>query len=82
VRPDYYDSPQNKDHILSTSSVKLPDPKGRKTLGGTDESSPDKSCSLALQDCDRDNDSYEFSEGAGKSLEVVNRDDDCFEPGG
>lgn len=62
--------------------MKAPDPKGRKTLGGIDESGPDKSCSPASQDCDRCNDSYEFSEGAGKSLELVNEDDDCVESGG
>jgi hypothetical protein len=64
------------------SSVKAPDPKGRKTLGGTDGSSSDKSCSLASQDCNRGNDSYEFSEGVEGSLELVNGDDDCVEPGG
>ena len=81
MQPDCHDSPQNKDHILSTSSVKAPDPKGRKTLGGTDESSSDKSCSLVSQDCNRGNDSYEFSGGVG-SLELINGDDNCVEPGG
>ena len=82
VQSHCYDSPQNKDHILSTSSVKEPDPKGRKTLGGTDVSSPDKGRSLTSQDCDRGNDSYEFSEGVGGSLELVNGDDGCVQPGG
>jgi hypothetical protein len=82
VQPHCYDSPQNKVHILSGSPVKAPGPKGRKTLGGTDESSSDRSCSLASQDCDRGNDSNKFSEGVGGSLEPVNGDDDCVEPGG
>ena len=64
------------------SPVKAPGPKGRKTLGGTDGSSSDKSCSLASRDCDRGKDSYEFPEGAGESLELVNGDVDCVEPGG
>ena len=81
MRPNGHDSPQNKDHIMSTSSVKAPDPKGRKTLGGTDGSSSDKSCSLVSQDCNRGNDSYEFSGGVG-SPELINDDDDCVEPGG
>ena len=80
MQPDCYDSPQNKDHI---SSVKAPGPQGRKTLGGTDESSPDRSCSLALKDCDRGDNSYEFSGGVGGSFElVVEEDNDCVEPGG
>ena len=62
--------------------MNAPDPKGRKALGGTDESIPDKSCSLESQDCNRGNDSYEFSDGVGGSLEFVNGDDDCVEPGG
>ena len=61
--------------------MKVPDPEGRKTLGGTDESSSDKGCSLVSQDCNRGNDSYEFSRGVG-SLELINGDDDCVEPGG
>ena len=80
--PHCYDYPQNKVHILSTSSVKAPDPKGRKTLGGTDESSSDKSCSPASQDCDRGNDSNEFSGGVRGSPEAVDVDDDCVVPGG
>lgn len=62
--------------------MKASDLKGRKTLGGTDESSSGKSCSPASQDCDRGNDSYEFSGGVGGSLELVDEENDCVEPGG
>ena len=80
MHPDCYDSLQNKVNILSTSSVKAPD---RKTLGGTDESNSDRSCSLALKDCDRGDDSYELLWGVGGSLKlVVEEDDGCVEPGG
>ena len=51
-------------------------------LGGTDESSSGKSCLPASQDCDRGNDSYEFSGGVGGSLELVDGNDDCVEPDG
>ena len=60
--------------------MKAPDPEGRKTLGGTDESSWDQSCSLSSEDIA--NDSYEFSEGVRGSLELVNGDEDCVDPGG
>ena len=62
--------------------MKASDLKDRKTLGGTDESSSGKSCSPASQDCDRGNDSYEFSGGVGRSLELVDGDDNCVEPDG
>lgn len=77
-----YDSPQNRDHILSMSSTRVPESKGRKALGGTDESSSNKGCSLPLQGCDGGSDRDEFSGGVGGLLEFVNGDDDCVEPGG
>jgi hypothetical protein len=75
-------SPGSKEYILLTSSVKAPDPKGRKALGGTDGSSWDKGCSLASQVCDEGNNSNELSGGIGGSLELDNGGDDCVEPGG
>jgi hypothetical protein len=60
----------------------VPDPKGRKALGGTDGSNWDKGCSLASQVCDEGNDSNELSGGVGGSLELDNEDDDCVESGG
>ena len=62
--------------------MKSPDPIGRKALGGIDESSSNKSCSLELQGCDRGNDKCESSGGVGGPLELVNGDDECIEPGG
>ncbi len=70
--------PGKKEDILFTSSVKAPDPKGRKALG----SSWDKGCSLASQVCDEGNDSSELSGGVGGSLKLDNEDDDCVESGG
>ena len=67
---------------MSTSSVKSPDPIGRKALGGTNGSSSNKSCSLESQGCDRDNDRSESSGGVGGLPELANGDDDCIEPGG
>ena len=75
-------SPGSKEYILSTSSVKAPDPAGRKTLGGTDGSSWDKSCSLASLDCDEGKDSNELSGGVGGPLELVDGDGHCVESGG
>lgn len=62
--------------------MKAPDPKGRKVLGGIDESSSNNGCSLAMQGCDGGNDRYEFSGGVGGSLELVNGDGDCVQSGG
>jgi hypothetical protein len=67
---------------VSTSSVKAPDPKGRKTLGGTDESSWDKGCTLASLDCDEGKDSNELSGGVGGPIELDDGDDHCVESGG
>ena len=67
---------------MSTSSVKVPDPKGRKTLGGTDASSWDKGCSLAPLDCNEGKDSNELSGGVGGPTELVDRDDHCVMSGG
>ena len=82
MQPDCHDSPQNKDHILSTSSVKAPDPKVRKALGGTDGSSWDKGCSLASLYCNEGKDSNELSGGVGGPLELVDGYDHCVESGG
>jgi len=68
--------------MLSTSSVKVPDLKGRKTLDGSDGSGRDKSCSLASLDCDEGKDSNELSGGVGGPLELVDGDDHCVESGG
>jgi hypothetical protein len=62
--------------------VKAPDPKVRKTLGGTDESSWDKDCAPASQDCGGSNDSNEISGGVRGPLELVDGDDHCVESGG
>jgi hypothetical protein len=62
--------------------VEAPDPKGRKTLGGTDGSSWDKGRSLASLDCDEGKDSNELSGGVRGPLELVNGDDHCVESGG
>ena len=64
---------------MSTSSTKAPDPKGRKTLGGTDGSSWDKGCSLASLE---GKDSNELSGGVGGPLEIVDGDGHCAELGG
>ena len=61
--------------------MKVPDPKGRKTLGGADASSWNKGCSLASLDCDEGKDSNELSGGVGGPLEL-DRDDHCVESGG
>jgi hypothetical protein len=66
---------------LTTSSEKAPDPKGRKTLGGTDGSSWDKGCSLASLDCDEGKDSNELSGGVRGPLELVDGDGHCVESG-
>ena len=68
--------------MLSTSSVKAPDPKGRKKLGETDGSSWDKGRSLASLDCDEGKDSNELSGGVGGPLELVDGDGHCVESGG
>jgi hypothetical protein len=62
--------------------VKAPDPKGRKTLGGTDESSWDKDCTPASQDCGGSIDSNKISGGVRGPLEPVDGDDHCVESGG
>jgi hypothetical protein len=62
--------------------VKAPDPKGRKTLGGTDGSSWDKGCTPASLDCDKGKDSNELSGGVGGPLELVDGDGHCAESGG
>ena len=62
--------------------MKSPDPKGSKTLGGTDGSLWDKGRSLASLDCDEDKDSNELSGGVEGPLEVVEGDDHCVELGG
>ena len=62
--------------------MKAPDSKGTKTLGGTDGSSWDKCCTLALSDCDKGNDSNEVSGGVRGPLELVDGDDDCVGSGG
>ena len=61
--------------------MKVPDPKGRKTLGGTDESSWDKGCSLTSLDCDEGKDSNELSGDVGGPLELVDGDDHCVKSG-
>jgi len=68
--------------MLSTSSVKVPGPKGRRTLGGSNGSSWDKGCSIASLDCDEGKDSNELSGGVGGPLELVDGDDHCVESGG
>jgi hypothetical protein len=82
VQPDRYTPQEAKEHILSTSSVKAPDPKVRKALGGTDGSSWDKGCSLASLYCDEGKDSNELSGGVGGPLELVDGYDHCVESGG
>ena len=62
--------------------MKVPDSKGRKALGGTNGSSSNNICSLALLGCDEGTDRYELLGGVGGSLELVNGGDDCVEPGG
>lgn len=64
---------------MSKSSVKVPDPKGRKTLGGTDGSSWDKGCSLAPLDCDKIKNSDELLGGVGGPIELVDGDGHCVE---
>jgi hypothetical protein len=82
VQPDCYTPQEAKEHILSTSSVKAPDPKVRKALGGTDGSSWDKGRSLASLYCDEGKDSNELSGGVGGPLELVDGYDHCVESGG
>ena len=53
--------------------MEAPDPKGRKVLGGTDESSSNRGGG---------NDRCESSGGVGGSLEFVNGDADCVGPCG
>ena len=60
--------------------MKVPDPKGRKTLGGTDGSSWDKGWSLVSLDCDEVKDSNELSGGVGGPLEL-DGDGHCVESG-
>ena len=67
---------------MYTSSLKAPEPEGRKELGGTDGSSWDRGCSLASLDCDEGKDSNELSGGVGGPLELVDGDDHCVESGG
>jgi len=63
------------------SAGKAPDSSGRTTLGGTDGSNMDKSCSLDSQDWGGDNDSCEFP-GGGRALVLANRDEVRAESGG
>jgi len=62
------------------SAGKAPGSSGRRTLGGTDGSNMDKSCSLDSQDWGGDNDSCEFP--GGRALVLANRDEVRAESGG
>ena len=61
--------------------MKVPDPEGRTPLGGTDESSWDKGCSLAPLECNEGKDSNELSGGVGGPIELVDGDVHSVESG-